>query len=438
MSQVGKGSRLTKKKTGNALRVAKQRIQDINLIKGLAISYAILALLPIVWTPLTADDIPNSKSRIYISDMSGDFFSNYVSVFLSNTQQWINAEGRFFPGATFYALGIHTIFQGIGLYKVYLFAISLTLFLLLFQVMVRVLPFNFAALGTIFALSGYSLRYRYFHDGISSFAGQVPFAGVLFLLSILLLIDNKFAFKKFAFPISIFSFVFAALTYEHVVTFIPGVVIFLFFNSPKIFRKRNVLTFSSLLFLQLILTLKLRSGVKSAPAYTLDFESLDFLRTAFKQLLSPLPASQFLFSKPGFLGAVEQNYLLHNLVWIFIFCVGFITIGLRAFQRLAVDNFTKTSWLKLVSIGLLGLNMLIIPSLLTGATLRWQSELPSGEGYLCVVLQSIGLGFFMASLVAALENFATHKQRRLGATCALIFVAFLISQNIAWNWGFNY
>jgi hypothetical protein len=143
------------------------------------------------------------------------------------------------------------------------------------------------------------------------------------------------------------------------------------------------------------LTLKLRSGVKTAPAYTLDFESLDFLRTSFKQLLAPLPASQFLFSQPGFLGAVERHYLLHNLVWIFIFCVGFITIGLRAFRRIAVDNFTKTSWLKLFSVGLIGLNMLIVPSLLTGATLRWQSELPSGEGYLCVVLQSIGLGFFL-------------------------------------------
>jgi hypothetical protein len=370
--------------------------------------------------------------------MSGDFFTSYVSVFLSNTQQWMDAEGRFFPGATFYGLGIHTIFQGVGLYKFYLFAISLLLFLLLFQVMVRVLPFNFAALGTLFALSGYSLRYRYFHDGISSFAGQVPFAGVLFLLSILLLIDNKFAFKKFTFPISIFSFVFAALTYEHVVTFIPGVVFFLFFNSPKNFRKRNVLTFSALLFLQLVLTLKLRSGVKSAPAYTLDFESLDFLRTAFRQLLSPLPASQFLFSRPDFLGAVEQNYLLHNLAWIFLFCFGFISIGLSAFRRLALDNLTKTSWLKLISIGLIGLNMLIVPSLLTGATLRWQSELPSGEGYLCVVLQSIGLGFFVAAILTALENFATLKQRRLGAICGVIFTAFLISQNIAWNWGFNY
>jgi hypothetical protein len=212
----------------------------------------------------------------------------------------------------------------------------------------------------------------------------------------------------------------------------------LFFNSPKNFRKRNVLTFSSLLFLQLILTLKLRSGVKSAPAYTLDFGSLDFPRTAFKQLLSPLPASQYLFSQPGFLGAVEQNYLLHNLAWILIFCVGFITIGLRAFQRFTVDNFRKTSWLKLVSVGLIGLNMLIVPSLLTGATLRWQSELPSGEGYLCVVLQSIGLGFFIAALLTALENFATLKQRRLGAVCVVIFTSFLISQNRAWNWGFNY
>jgi hypothetical protein len=429
---------LSKKKNGHTLRFAKQRIRDIKLVKGLAILYATLVLLPIAWTPLTADDIPNSKSRVIISDMEGSFFSNFISLFLSNTQQWIDAEGRFFPGATFYGLGIHTIFQGVGLYKIYLFTISMTLFLLLFQVMVKVLPLEFAALGTLFALSGYSLRYRYFHDGISSFSGQVPFAGVLFLLSILLLIDNKYAFKKFTFPISIFSFVFAALTYEHVVTFIPGVVMFLFFNSPKMFRKRNVLTFSSLLCLQLILTLKLRSGVKSAPAYTLDFESLDFLRTAFKQLLSTLPASQFLFSKPEFLGVVEQNYLLHNLVWIFILCIGFIAIGFSAFQRLAVNNFTKTSWLKLVSIGLLGLNMLIVPSLLTGATLRWQSELPNGEGYLCVVLQSIGLGFFFATLLTALENPATPKQRRFGAICASILTAFLISQNIAWNWGFNY
>ena len=429
---------MSKKKAGSALRLTKQRTQDIRLVKGVAISFAILALLPIISTPLTADDIPNSKSRIFLSDMPGDLFSNFISVFLSNTQQWIDAEGRFFPGATFYGLLIHSIFQGVGLYKIYLFAISLILFALLLQVMSRILPLNFAVLGTLFALSGYSLRYRYFHEGISSFAGQVPFAGVLFLLSILLLIDDKFAFKKFTFPISIFSFVFAALTYEHIATFIPGVIVFLFFNSPTVFRKRNTLVFSLLLFLQLILTLKLRSGVKSAPAYTLDFQSLDFIQTAFKQLLSPLPASQFLFAQPGFLGAVEKNYLLHNLGWVLILCVGFITFSLSAFQRLALGNIIKTNWSKVTTIGLLGLNMLIVPSLLTGATLRWQSELPSGEGYLCVVLQSIGLGLFVGAILTLLENWATLKQRRIGTMCAVIFTAFLISQNIAWNWGFNY
>jgi hypothetical protein len=429
---------LSKKKAGHALRLAKQRIRDIKLIKSVAISYAILVLLPIIWTPLTADDIPNSKSRIIISDTEGNFFSNFISLFLSNTQQWIDAEGRFFPGATFYGLSVHSIFQGMGLYKVYLFAISLALFIILYQIMARILPFNFAVLGTLFALSGYSLRYRYFHDGISSFAGLVPFAGALFLLSILLLIDDKLAYKKFTFPISIFSFVFAALTYEHIVTFIPGVVILLFFCAPKIFRKRNVLTFSSLLILQIILTLNLRSGVKSAPAYTLDFESLDFLRTAFKQLLSPLPASQFLFSQSDFLGTVEQNYLFHNLVWVLMLCTGFIAISLRAFQRLTLANFANTSRLKLISVALLGLNMVIVPSLLTGATLRWQAELPSGEGYLCVVLQTIGIGFFVAAFLAALENFATFRQRRLGTACAVIFIAFLAGQNIAWNWGFNY
>lgn len=429
---------MPKKKTKKSLRETKQRVNDTKSVKVVAFLYAVLALLPIIWTPLTADDIPNSGARIGLIEQPGNFFYNYFSYFFSHTKQWIDVEGRFFPGATFYGITTHAIFQGVGVYKLFLFAISLTLFILLYQVISRVLPFNIAILGTLFALSGYSLRYRYFHDGISSFAGQVPFAGVLFLISLLLLIDNKLGNKKYTFPISIFAFVFAALIYEHIATFIPGVIIFLALNSPKVFVKRNVISFSILLILQFILTLSLRSGVKAGVAYTLDFQSTDFVRTAYRQLVSPLPMSQYLFAQADFLGAVERNYLQNNLAWILTLSASFLAISLRAFQRLSDARIEKEKSAKCFSVFALGLNMALVPSLLTGATVRWQSEIPGGQGYLCVVLQSVGLGLMVASLLVLFQSFQSMGARRRGTLAVVVLFAFLISQNIAWNWGFNY
>lgn len=429
---------MSKKKIGKSLRQTKQRVNDTKSVKAVALVYAVLVLLPILWTPLTADDIPNSKTRMLLIEQPGDFFYNYVSLFLSNTQQWIDAEGRFFPGATFYGITIHTIFQGVGAYKLFLFAISLTLFILLYEVLSRVLPFNVALLGTLFALSGYSLRYRYFHDGISSFAGQVPFAGVLFLISLLLLIDNKLGYKKYAFTISIAAFVFAALIYEHIATFIPGVIIFLALNSPRVFRKRNVVSFSVLLILQFIVTLSLRSGVNAGVAYTIDFQSTDFIRTAYRQFVSPFPMSQFLFSQKDFLGALERSYLQSNLGWILILSASFLALSLRALQRLSDNRNVEEKLSKFFSVFALGLNMALVPSLLTGATVRWQSELPSGQGYLCVVLQSIGLGLMVASLLALFQNLQKIRTRRNSTLGVVVVLAFMVSQNIAWNWGFNY
>ena len=44
-----------------------------------------------------------------------------------------------------------------------------------------------------------------------------------------------------------------------------------------------------------------------------------------------------------------------------------------------------------VSYLFLGLNMAVLPALLTGMTLQWQSAIPVGEAYLCVTIQSAGL-----------------------------------------------
>ena len=418
-------------------QLAKVRSSQF-LIGGLSSALIFLTLLPIIWSPVTADDIANSRMRIAIKELPGNFLLNLFRVFKQNTLQWVNTEGRFFPGATLYGVLIHTIFQGKGLYKIFLFLISLSFFVLLYIVLNTIFGFTAASIACLFSLAGYSLRYRYFHDGISSFTGQVPFAGGLFLLSILLLIHKRISERRGNYVLAVLSLIYASLTYEHISTFIPAMILLVWFYSPLTTKKRNVITLSAVFLGLVIITLILRHDVNPANSYKLSFLNNKFGNTFLQQFISPLPLSQYLFTKENFLGQVQKNFISHNLGWILLIAVGWFASTLGSFRFLERIPIEKKTGVVSSVPALLGASMMFFPSVITGGTVRWQTELPDGEGYLCTSLQSIGIAFLIGFLIERL----LLAKRVLGAQIARILfiglVSFLVSANIAWNWGFNY
>jgi hypothetical protein len=414
-----------------------QKKKALNL-KLLALAAGMISLFPIVLSPLTADDIANSKTRASLSAESGSFFFNFFKTFITLTRQWIESQGRFFPGAVAYSMTIHSIFQGKGLYKFYLFLLSLTLFLLIFRLCSLLFSQEIAFIATIFALAGYSLRYRYFHDSISSFSGQVPFAGCLLLISLILLIDEKFIHKRYSFFLSIISFIYASLTYEHVATFLPAILLFLYLYSPTTNRLKNVSAFCLLFLAQALSTLIFRAGVNAADSYKLSFKFDALLPTSLNQFRSPLPMSQFLFSSKDFLRYSDQNYLVRNLCWLILGTSLLSFYAYKFLPRLNRVEIVKIDRIKLLGILLLSLNIMVVPSILTGATVQWQRSMPIGEGYLCTSLQSIGLALAGGLL---LQCFKLVRSPQFYPIAFWVFggvISFCWSQNVVWNWAFNH
>ena len=391
---------------------------------------SILTLWPILTSPLTADDILNAPLRPYLINQSGNLISNLISHIEFYTRQWMNAEGRFFPGAVTYGSTVHLIFQGNGLYKTFLLLLGFANSLLLFRIVQRISDTHAATISSLVFLGSYSLRYRYFHDGVSSFAGLVPFALLLLLLCLNLIVSDS-QYRKTNLALLLTCWLLASLTYEHVATFVLGVLFFCWSFAPRNNRGAILIGISLISFFQFAFTMYLRGGINPGYAYQLNFGDVAFVNTFWRQLMSALPSSQLLFSDPSFIGeALLSSVADHALTQLLLaLLVLGVLLGLQTRFKSSASNFELR---KLFGLMLIGLNMWICPALITGATPRWQAELPQGQGYLAVTLQGAGIAIVGSAL------FARHSRRSWYWQTPLAFLISLgLISNIFWNWHFN-
>jgi hypothetical protein len=391
------------------------------------ISIALLSSLtasPIIFSPLTADDIPNATLRTILLSSPGNPLENWFSSIGSATSQWLNVEGRFFPGAVIYGHIVHYIFQGHGLYKLFLaticFAISTQIFYFL--------NFHFSKkasfVGTFFFLSTYSIRYVYFHDGVTSFAGMVPFALFCYLSALNLAIRSNRLFSIRFFS-SIFLYVFASLIYEHFAILLFGTFVFLYYQ--RVIPKSVKFLFFGLSSLQILFALYFKLGEDSAPAYSLSFSPIAIFKTTFIQFLGGFPGSQY-WSTNHF---ISQTLLL-KIENAFLLIILLAVVSWIAFQKIVFGSeLSAVKKNHILAYLFFGANLAFLPALLTGMTFQWQSAIPMGEAYLCVTIQSAGLSILAAILFDRLsKNWAP-----LANLVFLVFIA-LFYLNVTWNYLF--
>ena len=381
-------------------------------------------------TPLTADDVPNSELRKGLLSDGGNLFIDTINHINFYIKQWFYSEGRFYPIAMIYSSVVHLLFQGHGLYKVFLVALGLANSFLIFKIIAKTLGNAPAVLSSLFFVSAYSIRYRYFHDGVSSFAGLIPFALILFLASIYITTLNELSTRT-KYILSITFYILSILTYEHTTLFVVGAILFILILNPNKFGKILSATLLSITTTQILAALYVRRNLNANVAYTIDLHSDKFVPTFLRQLVSAFPNSQRFFSSPGFLGDTIITKLNSLNLFIGIVAILFVFFIYISSKSSSGEN-SLGGFKSRAALFVCGANMMITPSLITGATIRWQNEIPQGQGYLCVTLQSAGLAMIWGSLVPnGFSRFSTTVR------IFMIFAtALLLSMNVFWNWNF--
>lgn len=395
--------------------------------KGLLIVFTTLTMLPIAFSPLTADDIPNSNMRIGLISKNGNFWFGFFDFFKFYNSQWMNSEGRFFPGAILYGEIVHSIFQGRGLYKFYLALLGCILVFLIWKLLSKFFDPYSTFIGTLFFISSYSLRYKYFHDGISSFQGLVPFVAIIWILSIIVGFSSKQNLPKYY--LSIFLYTYSILTYEHVLLFLPAALIMGFILTQKLFSKFS-LTIFLLSLVDFIFIYFLRVNKVPNPAYQLNFDLFKIIRTSVIQFVSAFPNSQILFAKSNFASSTSNTIPYQYWLYLLIFLV-LIIFSFWIFDFVTLFEFPKYqkngSGASNVLLICAGANLAISPAIITGLTLRWQNDLYFGQGYLCLTLQALGLAVMISYLANRFEFF------RLVSSIPTLY---LVLVNIIWNYRF--
>ena len=383
-----------------------------------------MTALPVVFSPLTADDIPNSKLRSNLLTLQGDLLQNSLSSIWNATNQWLEVEGRFFPGAVIYGHIVHFIFQGQGLYKLFLALICFGIASQIFYFINYRFSQKTALLGVVFFLSTYSIRYVYFHDGVTSFAGMVPFALFLYLaaLNLALRTSKVLSWRLLS---AIFLYVFASLIYEHFAILFLGTFLFLFLlgTTPRLI----MYIFFSLSLLQILFAIILKVGTSTAPAYSLSFSPLSVIKTTYIQFVGGFPGSQYWgsnhFISESLLYWVQKSFpliiILAIISWILLQKI------LSTFDIDVVDKKHAFPYI------IFGLSLAFIPAFLTGVTLQWQSGLPMGEAYLCVTIQGAGLGI----LAAVCFDWLSRVYSNIAKVLFLCILAFFYL-NVVWNFLF--
>jgi hypothetical protein len=350
---------------------------------------------PIFGAAIRSDDIANIAIANDLKDRQESFFP----LFMQQNSFWMTERGRFFPASI---LATHLVFQNIeGEFHYFVFLFCLIL-LSAFMLYVLVIKFSKSALTAMMAVFIYAplIQFRPWYDGLASFNGQQLIALNLGLLGIILFPFENLDFLKLRFTFSLILVLLSTFTYEWGITFLLFFV-FLAFRSAVLERlgllPRVAAVFS--LSLYILFVLNLRSKV-SGPTYNVETSVLDTLEVLLRQITSMLPLSQWWL--PGVM-PVQLDFRYSHLM-IYVLCSLIIFFLLTFFRK----NYLKEIFYagnSLHYLGMLGLGLIFLPALTVAVHSGWIDLLPSNQGYVPVVAQSMGL-----SLLITAALFSTSLQ----------------------------
>lgn len=181
--------------------------------------------------------------------------------------------------------------------------------------------------------------------------------------------------------------------------------------------------------LQAVLVVVLRQAVdtKTAPGYTMNLDPDAVLTTFATQASAALPLSQWLFHAPS-VPAINAGAVI----------VAALACGVPVLaSMLAVGATTwRPSWASVASIAVFGLWIWLSSSALIAVTVRWQTDLRPGQGYLAVVYGYLGCALLaLAAWLAGSRMVAGRSTavRRTWTISSALVIAAVATATMAGN-----
>lgn len=363
---------------------------------------AAATVAPILMTPFRADDTVNQGIAAGFRASGEPLLVNLWQVTIAFTRMWADTQGRFFPGSVVWTQTVFAVFSDRSAYKAFLAVVSLVMIAAAAALAAAVArraaagPLMVAALATTM-----TLRFPFF-DGLDSFAGLLPWTILATLVSVTLLVRGR------GWPSALVALVLwtvALLTYEVVIVLTPFIVVAVAL-SRRGWRRSLAVVWPVIADVLVVLYLR-HTATAVTPAYTTSFAPYDVLRTYVRQTLAALPLAQVWY--PG----AADFAISRRLLVVVLLTVGLAAGGLMlTLHRARVAVSTRS----LVLLAGLGAAAWLVTPVLIAVTLRWQTELPAGQGYLTVVWGYVGVALITAAGWLALSTWRTRRPGRLPAT----------------------
>ncbi|NTW40169.1 MAG: hypothetical protein HGA44_09830 [Cellulomonadaceae bacterium] len=372
-------------------------------------------------TPYRGDDVVNSQVHENLASVHWTLW--HAIVF--NTTDWMEHQGRFFPGSVSWTLSVFYVADTHAAYKLVLVA-TLALALLTAALLVgRASRAWSGGVVTAVLLLGL-VQIRVWADAYTAFSGLLTLTTAATLAAVVLVLRSG---RWWAALGAALLYSGALLTYETVILFVPPIVLLVIVLTR---RWRRALAFVVPAVLQAAWVLFLRSRmVGVAPAYQVALVPGDVLRTTARQMVAALPLSQWWLHADGVppitVGALAVTTLLAGVPAAV--CV-YLVAGRR--RRAPGDAVPRGgAWTVVV----LGIWMWVSSSVLVGMTLRWQQSVELGQGYLPVVYGQVGLalagGAVWRVLDARVPSTRARAWRLLSGALVGLLVALTLAGNLA-------
>lgn len=355
--------------------------------------------LPFIALPYTADDTVNRNwpTQPLIDQVSTAWGLN---------KTWMFEQGRFFPGGAVYGLTMWNLLQSRAAYMTYLALLSL-----LCVVLVCIVVWRLTRSAHVMVFAGFAtamcfqLRFAYL-DGIGSFGGLVPYTLALTMITGLIAAHvlhggSRWWVIAIAIPWSL-----AISAYEVSLLMLPATLLLLWATGPALracWRRYAWATLPLIIpaALELGITLYLRrKELPLAPAYQTDLSG-PVAATFGKQFTAALP-----FTQQGILDAPFQVRLALLLI-ILLAVPTFIAWRPWSAGRVSISPRVSTAMVAA------GLWAWVVPSALASTTVRWQTELVWGQGYIYLAYQFVGVGLVLTGIAAIIRTYAPRPWARI-------------------------
>jgi hypothetical protein len=408
---------------------------DLILLLFLLFVYGIVVSTPTLLSGYYSDDVPNGLTRGMVLATQQTFWGYSKSLFV----MWLEM-GRFFPVTIFFGNLIYYYFDTIISYQI-MHTLLIWLSLIAVAWLVKLISKQLESALLVLFLIPMFWSVRNYHDPLSSFAVLLPCVTLFSALTLCFFV-KAINSRNFYWHIpAMITYVLALCTYEVAcVAFVAVVLlaIIMLRTYKKIIYQCLPYLIMTLLYIGLVIGMRHSVGRSVYTGISIS-ELSRFCHTFLDQLISGLPLSYWLFSPKRYfpLPLINPNFntwaqLLPAIVLVCLAVVPiYYLLSKVRFNQKAVKSFLA-----------IGLTFTLIPALLMGISLRHQTQVHFGVGYLPVYIEYIGFTFLLLVALNTLR-FSTSRFLRAGLSClfgAVIGFSFFLNHytlQIADEWEQN-